>query len=190
MQNDNLENPLKEKYYRELRRKYLFRLSLTYIAPSIILILFFIYQYISLSDASRSKHILSVAESQSKILDIFLKERVGNLINLIDVQFKSDEQSKGAMDSYLIDLKRNSESFIDIGFFNSSGIQANYSGPEAFLEYKDYSDEEWFKNLLDGDKRYVITDIYLGLRNKLHFTIAVKKAYKWRISDNKIIVRP
>ena len=177
------DNPLKDKRYRELRRQYLVKLIFTYIAPSLILIVFFIYQYITLSHAGQVQHLLSVAESQSKILDIFLKERVGNLVNLIDTSFTGTRYEPEAVKNYYYDLKRNSSSFIDVGFFYGTGIQENYYGPESFLVNRDYSSEKWFKKLLVQKKRYTVTDIYPGLRNKPHFTIGVKKTV-----DNRIYV--
>ncbi|MFH1052301.1 MAG: ATP-binding protein [bacterium] len=172
------DTPLRQQHYKDLRRKYLVRLSLTYMAPTIILMIFFVYQYITLNNENQKNHLMSIAEGQVRILDIFLKERVGNLLNLIDGPFMQKEPAKESMDFYLNELKRTSESFIDIGFFNSSGIQSNYAGPLKQLVNRDYSRETWFVDLIQLDKRYIITDIYLGLRGKPHFTIGVKRNIK------------
>ena len=174
--------PLRLKHYKILRSKYIIRLSLTYIAPSIVLILFFIFQHLSIQRENQNSHLLSVAESQSRILDIFIMERVANLINLID-GINMDGQIN--MEEYLENLQNTSHSFIDIGLFDNSSVQYLYFGPEKNLTNKDYKDEKWFDKLIKLDSRYVVTDIYLGLRGKPHFTIAVKR----QIKDKYIVMK-
>jgi two-component system NtrC family sensor kinase len=174
--------PLRLKHYKSLRRKYIIRLALTYIAPSIILILFFIFQHLSIQKENQNSHLLSVAESQSRILDIFVMERVANLLNLID---GIDLEKKINLVDYLENLKKTSPSFIDIGLFDNSSVQTLYEGPERNLTNKDYINQRWFDELIKLDKRYVVTDIYLGLRGKPHFTIAVKR----QIKDKYIVMK-
>ena len=43
------------------------------------------------------------------------------------------------------------------------------------MQDKNYADEDWFKALMTNDRNHFISDIYLGFRNKPHFTIAVKQ---------------
>lgn len=168
-------DPLRDKHYRDLRKKHILRLSITYLAPFLLLLIFLNYEYIELIDESENRHILSVAESQSRILDIYLQERLVNLMNIIDGPYITDQPDNEELDFFLKQLKKDSDSFIDLGFFDSTGIQISYAGPLKFLEKKDYSKEKWFINLLKSHNRYVITDIYLGLRKAPHFTIAVKR---------------
>lgn len=173
----NIESsPLRDKHYLELRRGFIFRLASLYLLPLILLIAFFIYQYSALINESRSVHLMSVAESQSRILDIYLKERVSNLLSLIDspeMDFPPDTQKMG---SYLSKLKRDSDAFIDLGFFDTTGVQTLYAGPLSYLAKKNYSREKWYMELRESKKRFVITDIYLGLRNEPHFTIGAKRS--------------
>jgi len=117
----------------------------------------------------------SIAENLSNTLDLFLRERVVNLINIIDDPRISIPPSSEALKSYLEKLKRDSDTFIDIGFFDSNGLQTAYDGPLTGLENRDYSHEEWFTTLSAQNSRFIITDNYLGFRNKPHFTIAVKR---------------
>jgi two-component system NtrC family sensor kinase len=79
------------------------------------------------------------------------------------------------MDNYLKDLRRGSDAFVDVGFLNESGVQIGYAGPFPYLQNKIYTDEKWFATLLQQDRNHFISDIYLGFRNKPHFTIAVKQ---------------
>ena len=59
----------------------------------------------------------------------------------------------------------------DIGVINASGQQIAYIGPYA-LEGKNYSDQQWFKEVLE--RGIFISDVFLGFRNKAHLVIAVK----------------
>jgi hypothetical protein len=42
--------------------------------------------------------------------------------------------------------------FVDIGFFNPEGIQIGYAGPYPHLRDKDYSREEWYRDLISSPK--------------------------------------
>ncbi len=44
-----------------------------------------------------------------------------------------------------------------------------------YLQDKDYANENWFTNLMQQNRNHFISDIYLGFRNKPHFTIAVRQ---------------
>ncbi len=77
----------------------------------------------------------------------------------------------------------NSETFVDIGFFDQAGVQVAYAGPFPSLEKRNYSSEEWYASLKESENDYIITDIYLGFRQEPHFTIAVN-----RVIDKKYVV--
>lgn len=168
-------NPLKERHYKKRRKKVILRLLLTYLVPTIILLLFLINAYSNLMTESTNRRLLSVAESQARILDIFMMERVNNILNKIDSPVLKFPLNKSKLEEVHEQLKADNYSFIDLGYFDSSGIQNIYSGPEKILEKKDYRNEEWFVHLINDSVRYIVTDIYKGLRNKPHFTIAAKR---------------
>lgn len=173
----NINNPKEEysKNFKIIRKRTFIRLLITYLSPLIILIFFFHYAYNKIIIQDKLSHLRSIAEHQANMLDLFLRERVVNLINLIDEPNFKFPPSNEFLNACLQKLKKDSEAFIDIGFFDESGVQKGYVGPITSLELKDYSTEKWFINLLKSEKRYIVTDIYLGLRNEPHFTIAVKR---------------
>ena len=166
---------VRQKHYRYLRKKSLLRLFLTYVLPLIIVIIYFQLQYNALIKDDQSLRLKSVAESISKTIDLFLWERKGNLINALDDPAMLTHPANSTLQSYLTKLKKDSEAFVDIGYFDSSGIQSEYAGPYTNLTNKDYSHEAWFISLKNSDIRYIITDVYQGFRQQPHFTIAVKK---------------
>jgi len=161
-----------EKHYREFRRRNLIRLLSTYLAPLMLVIVFFLFQYRSIVRESHHLHLKAITESQANTLDLFLTERVVNLSNLIDDPRLKRSPSSEDLDLYLEKLKRNSGAFVDIGYFDSSGLQTAYAGPYPSLERRNYGSEAWFVGLKDRKDNFIITDIYLGFRQQPHFTIA------------------
>ncbi len=158
---------------------------LTYLAPLILLTVFFLLHYYSITAESRRLHLLSIAETQANTLDLFLRERVANVSNLIrdprlPLPASSEDMARG-----LARLKRDSPSFVDVGFFDAGGTQIAYAGPFPALENRDYSQEAWFTQLKEQPEGFIITDIYRGFRDKPHFTIAANRV----VDDQYYVVR-
>lgn len=187
---NTLNFEIDEGKYKTLYRRQIFRLILTYVLPLLLLILFFQIEYDKINKESTILHLKSTAETQAQTLDLFLRERVVNLLNLIDDPRFEENILKNNIDVFLDKLKKDSEAFIDIGYFDSSGIQNLYSGPFPNLRNINYSKEQWFQTLISNSQRYVITDIYLGFRNLPHFTIAVKKYSNGKISILRATLEP
>ena len=167
--------PYNEEHYRDIKRRNIIRLLLTYLLPLLLLAAYFIYQNNAIIQESRRLHLKGIAENQAKTLDLFLTERLVNLSNLIDDPKLQLPPASGTMQNYLAQLKKSSQAFVDIGFFDSSGVQTSYAGPFPSLELRNYSSEEWYLSLMQKEDNYIITDIYLGFRQAPHFTIAVKR---------------
>ncbi|OGU11597.1 MAG: hypothetical protein A2X61_16585 [Ignavibacteria bacterium GWB2_35_12] len=168
------DNPILKKMYWVMRRNYIVRLLLIYMFPLILLVVYFQYQYNGLLTKSREHHLMSAAEGQSRILDIFIKERINNIINLIDNPSLSYPISSQELNKMFEKLHKDSDAFIDLGYLDTTSIQKGYAGPLQFLEKKYYKKEKWYDELINTNERYVITDIYLGLRKTPHFTIGAK----------------
>ncbi len=175
--------PFPEEHYRDLKRRHIIRLVLTYLAPLLILIVYFYFIYTALVTESRRLHLKAVAENQANTLDLFLSERLVNISNLIDDPKFQVPPSPESMERYLKKLISNSDAFVDIGFFDSTGVQTAYAGPYPSLENRNYASEVWYQTLKEQNQDYVITDIYLGFRELPHFTIAV-----WRIVNDQFVV--
>ena len=177
--------PFPEQHYRDIKRKHLIRLFLTYLAPLILLAIYFLIQYGALDTESRRSHLRAIAENQANTLDLFLTERIVNLSNLVDDPRTRRPPTSDVMQTYLERLTRSSAAFVDIGYFDSSGVQAAYFGPYTSLEKRNYSSESWYTSLKQADDDFIITDIYLGFRRKPHFTIAVSRI----INDQFVVWR-
>lgn len=167
--------PYDKKHYKDLKKRHLLRLSLTYLAPLLILSVYFYFQYSSIESEGEKLHLKTIAENQANTFDLFLTERLINLSNLINDPRLTFPPSDNQITTYLEQLRKSSDTFVDIGYFDSSGVQVSYAGPYPSLEKRNYSGEHWFLSLLEQKGGYIITDIYLGFRQKPHFTMAVSK---------------
>lgn len=167
--------PFSEEHYRVMRRKQVVRLLLMYVAPVAILAAFFLIQYDAIVRESKRLHLQAIAESQANTLELFLSERLVNLSNLIDDPRHEFPPTSEVMEDDLDGLRKNSNAFVDIGFFDSTGVQTSYAGPYPSLEKRNYRQESWYKTLYDDQTGFIITDIYLGFRQRPHFTIAVSR---------------
>ncbi|MFH2001928.1 MAG: ATP-binding protein [Planctomycetota bacterium] len=174
-----------EDYFRRLRWPLRIGLLSAFIVPLVILSLYFYFQFNVTLQKSGKLHLTNLAESQRNTIDLFLQERVINIFNLFHAGDFSLSHSKEDMESNLNRLRETSEAFVDVGFLGQEGIQSGYAGPYHYLQGRDYSREEWFNVLLERDRDYYISDIYLGFRGKPHFTIAVKQ----RVNERLYIMR-
>jgi two-component system NtrC family sensor kinase len=177
--------PFTAEHYRDWRRKQIIRMAFTYLAPLVILVVYFQYRYVGLEEDSRRVHLGAIAEQQANTLDLFMSERRVNLANLVDHPRFAEPPQSDDIGDYLHDLRMASEAFVDIGFFDSSGAQIAYAGPHPSLESRNYRNEDWFVTLTKADNYSVITDVYLGFRQQLHFTIAVRRT----VGDRVLILR-
>jgi two-component system NtrC family sensor kinase len=169
--------------YKHLRRATTIRLLLVYLSPVVLLAAYFFWQYDAIVSESQRLHLGTVAESQAATLDLFLSERQTNLRNIIENQRRPFPPTTEHLNRHLLELQRYSPAFCDLGFFDSTGVQVAYAGPYPSLERRNYSGEKWFSDLRAEPGRAVFTDIYLGFRERPHFTVAAA-----RIVDGEFFV--
>jgi len=168
--------PAKDRHYRELLWPTFGRITLLYFVPLLLLAVFFSIQYRRLVRESSRAHLEVIAEHQANTLDLFLRERLVNLANIInDPLFVSQSLDQTTLRSFLEELQQTSDAFVDLGIVSENGSLVEYVGPVNFPSSVSYQNEEWFRQLLSGDRSSIITEIYLGFRDRPHFTIAVKR---------------
>ncbi|MBW1960038.1 MAG: ATP-binding protein [Deltaproteobacteria bacterium] len=168
-------NAKTESYFRKLRLRLKLGLLAAFLMPLAALSAYFHFQLDATLKESGRLHLSALAESQKNTIDLFLQERVVNIFRLFHSAEFSLSPSETDMDRCLRNLRQTSDAFIDVGFFDQEGVQIGYAGPFPYLHGKDYSREDWFKTIMTLNRNYYISDIYLGFRNKPHFTIAIKQ---------------
>jgi len=162
-------------YFKQLRLRLRIGLLAAFIVPLAALSLYFHFQFQITLKATAKMNLITISESQRNTIDLFLQERVVNIFSLLHSKEFSTAPTQTTMGNYLQNLRRVSDAFIDVGFLNAEGIQIGYAGPFPYLQNKSYGKETWFLSLMKQDRDYYISDIYLGFRNKPHFTIAVRQ---------------
>ncbi len=176
---DRRLNPEKnmEHYYNRLRRRLYVGILLAFFVPLAILSMYFHFQFNVTLKETGKQHLTTLAESQRNTIDLFLQERIVNIFNLFHESTFKLPPSPEDMGRYLQHLLEMNEAFVDVGFLDESGIQLGYAGPYANLRGEDYSNEPWFQTMMNRERSYYISDIYLGFRRKPHFTIAVRQIF-------------
>ena len=177
--------PSTPAYFRQLKRRIRVGALVVLTIPFIALSIYFHFQFTFALKESANQNLVAITESQRNTIDLFLQERVVNVFSLFQSETFSVIPTPATMENYLRSLRRISDAFIDVGFLNEKGIQIGYAGPYPFLQNKDYAGEAWLKSILSKERNYLISDIYLGFRNKPHFTIAVRQV----IDDQIYIMR-
>ena len=172
-------------YFKQLERRFQLGLILAFFIPLAGLSTYFHIQFTFTLKETGQLNLAAIAESQRNTVDLFLQER---LVNILTLFYRPDftlTPSQQQMSGLLQHLRQVSDAFIDVGFLNGEGLQIGYAGPYLFLQNKDYSKQEWFLRLMEPERTHYISDIYLGFRNKLHFTMAVKQV----IDGNPYVLR-
>jgi two-component system NtrC family sensor kinase len=172
-------------YFSQLKLRIRLGLLLSFVVPLAALSAYFHFQFNFTLKETAKLNLIVISESQRNTVDLFLQERVVNIFSLFHSLEFSLTPSNHIMENYLQNLRRVSDAFIDVGFLNAKGIQIGYAGPFPNLQDKDYTDEKWFLALMRQDRNHFVSDIYLGFRNKPHFTIAVKQ----RIDGKPYVMR-
>jgi two-component system NtrC family sensor kinase len=162
-------------YFRKLKFRLRLGFLIAIVLPFVALSVYFHFQFNFTLKESAKRDLIALSESQRNIVDLFLQERVVNIFSQFQSEAFNLNPSRPTMENYLKSLRRVSDAFIDVGFLNEVGIQIGYAGPFPYLQDRIYADEKWFKTLVQQDRNHFISDIYLGFRNKPHFTIAVKQ---------------
>jgi two-component system NtrC family sensor kinase len=162
-------------YFRQLKNKLRSKLLVAYVTPLLALSVYFHYQYNQSLQQGIDNHLRSLAENQRNTVDLFLKERVANVRNVLQSSSWSTPGAAQRLDEALIELQRDSETFVDLGLFDPAGTLVAYAGPHSSLVGRDYSGEHWFQNLHTSSRATYISDVYMGFRDQPHFIIAAAR---------------
>jgi len=168
------------QHFKQLQTRLILGLVLGFLLPNAFLSAHFHFQFTHTLKKSAALNLAAVAESQKNTIDLYLQERVVNLYNLFHSKDFSLTPTAAQMENHLFHLKQFNDAFVDVGFFDTQGIQIGYAGPYPELLGKDYSQETWYQGLLKENKNYLISDIYQGFRKVPHFTIATRQLFDGR----------
>lgn len=161
--------------FKKLGNRFKTGLLLAFLLPMAALSVYFNFQFCFTLKESAKLNLAAISESQRNTVDLFLQERIVNIFSLFQSKEFNLTPTRLTMEDYLQNLRQVSDAFIDVGFLDGTGIQVDYAGPFPYLQNKNYANEKWFSTLMQQNRNHYISDIYLGFRNKPHFTIAAKQ---------------
>ncbi|MBD3299627.1 MAG: two-component sensor histidine kinase, partial [candidate division Zixibacteria bacterium] len=101
----------------------------------------------------------------------YLEERRSALTYLIESTTLQELSDPDSLSHIFLNLKRSFSGFVDLGLIDANGSQRAYAGPYDFTGL-DYKEQDWFHEVILQD--VYVSDVYLGYRNRPHFSIAVK----------------
>jgi signal transduction histidine kinase len=116
---------------------------------------------------------LRIGSNAKRSISFFLSERLSALSFVVrenPIEALSQPEKLGTI---LTHLRESFNGFVDLGVIDEKGLQISYVGPYS-LEGKDYSGQEWFKEILK--KGFYISEVFLGFRNVPHLIIAARHA--------------
>lgn len=163
----------RDSLYGRLLRHALIRLVFIYYVPLLLIALFFHLQYRRVVRDTQQRHLVSLAEHQASTLDMFLGDRLVDLVGLSDEPEGWLDPEPRVVAERLARLRQASEAFIDLTVLDGRGRVLGYAGPHPYLQQQLYADEDWFRRLTAEPATHVITDIYAGFRDEPHFTMAI-----------------
>lgn len=165
----------RKSYFKKLKIRLGVGLMAAFMLPYAVFFAYFQFEFNATLKNTGRLNLEALSNSQKNTIDLFLQERVVNIFSLFHSADFNLNPSQNKMHNFLQDLRQVNDAFIDVGFLNTKGIQAGYAGAFPYLKDKNYSNESWFKTLVNQERHYYISNIYLGFRKKPHFTIAVRQ---------------
>jgi two-component system, NtrC family, sensor kinase len=167
-----MEFPMEDKKYRQLW----WQITLTKILFSIIPLFILaatLYYHFSVSYTDKvMERLRTLAENRQASLDLFLDERISQLITLAYTSNHGELKDEEYLSRALQVMQSRSRSYIDLGVIDQNGDHLNYVGPyRSVLKGVNYRHEPWFDAVMSAGT--YVSDIFLGFRKVPHFIIAV-----------------
>jgi two-component system, NtrC family, sensor kinase len=170
---DDQNEQKKAGYHHSLRRNMLLTVIIVSITPMILVSALILYQFRISYQEKVYAHLETLVKKHKRNIDNFLKEK------LADIRFMSDTFTLEELsdESFLRDRLEAMQTafgpvFVDLGVINANGVQVAYAGPFK-LGKALYSEADWFQKAKED--KYVISDVFLGLRGLPHFIVAVRE---------------
>ena len=158
--------------YANLRRGILVSMILVPLTTFILILGIGYYYFTTSLESSTIATMKRIVEDHRHMIDSFLTNRKANLEFVLDSCPFRELADPEELHHILLNLQKESSTFVDLGLFDQDGIHLNYQGPYKLVG-KDYAEAPWFKEVLK--KGQYISDIFMGRRRIPHFIIALKR---------------
>ena len=147
------------------------------LAPMLIVGIGIPSQFSDLYYKKTLREVGNVAKAKGKTIDVFMEERIALLKTIADTNSYNQLTKEGYLLKVLDAVKKNSQSYVDLGIIDIDGNHKAYAGPYQLGDVN-YKDEDWFKETLRHN--VFVSDVFMGFRNFPHIIIAVL-----RVEDGK-----
>jgi two-component system, NtrC family, sensor kinase len=157
-------------------RQFWWQVTLTKILFSVIPLVILaatLYYHFSVSYTDKvMERLRTLAGNRQASLDLFLDERISQLITLAFTSNHEELRSEEYLGRALQIMQSRSRSYIDLGVIDQNGDHLNYVGPyKGVLKGVNYRQEPWFDAVMNSG--VYVSDVFLGFRKVPHFIIAV-----------------
>ncbi|MBF0453176.1 MAG: two-component sensor histidine kinase [Candidatus Magnetomorum sp.] len=156
--------------YKAIKRVILIFMIIIPSIPFILVVGIGYFSFTKTIEMNAVSNMKRIVEDHNNMIQFFLNERKANLEFILNTFSYEEMIQAERLETIFENLQKESNTFIDMGVFNESGVHMAYHGPYR-LTGKNYINEEWFKQVLK--EGCYISDIFLGFRRIPHFIIAV-----------------
>ena len=168
----------KKPYSKAFTRNMVLIVIVVSFVPMVLVSGMILHQYSVSYNEKLYAHLKEVVHRHAQDIDSFLNERLNNLQFLLDSCQDEVLLDESVLQERLFQLQQKYEGeFEDLGVINENGVQIAYAGRFS-LEKAQYADAKWFQEAFA--KPYYISDVFLGLRSRPHFIVAVKAFHQDR----------
>jgi two-component system NtrC family sensor kinase len=158
--------------YRNLRRNIILIIIGVALTPMLLIHGIFLEKFYRSYQNKAQAHLQELARRHSSRIDDFIDERRRNLLYLVHSVDLTELCDATRLQRRLRMMQAAyANAFEDLGVIDSRGKQMAYAGPYA-LSGADYASAPWFKEAMQ--RQAYISDVFLGLRQRPHFIIAVR----------------
>lgn len=165
-------NFVSKDIYRSLKVRIILIDAIVSLVPLFIVVTISYFWFQSILKEDFRTQLSWQMENVRQSIEFFIGEKLSAL-RFIASTYSYEQLSDRKELSYIFSkFKKEFTGFVDLGVIDSDGVQQAYVGPYR-LQGKDYSAQEWFKELIVRPK--YVSDVFLGYRRIPHFTIAVKQ---------------
>ena len=158
--------------YANLRRGILVSMILVPLTTFILILGIGYYYFTTSLESSTIATMKRIVKDHRQMICSFLNNRKANLEFVLDSYPFEELADPEELNNILLNLQKESNTFVDLGLFDQEGIHLNYQGPYKLVG-KDYAKASWFKEVMK--KGQYISDVFLGNRRIPHFIIALKR---------------
>ncbi len=163
-------------YYRNRIRNMAVTIILVSITPLLLVTGLILYEFRHAYREKVEAHLIELVQKHKQNIDSFLTQRLGDIRVLAATYGFEELSSQSFLKERLSVLQQvYGPVFVDLGIIDAQGMQHTYAGPFS-LARADYSKAPWFQKALQRD--YLVSDVFLGLRNLPHFIVAVREIWK------------